>query len=160
MRSQIHLLTTAIATVLVSCSSALGFLGPVTVEPNPNPAVPLAAIVRFSADRPVTTSIHVTDGKNEWTLDYDGSHEPSKGLPVVGMRPNRKHEIRVTVRDAKGGVVEAGPFEHITPPLPEVGDDFPPIHVVVTKPEKMEPGICTLYFATIPIFCPVMGSTR
>lgn len=137
----IQSLTVALASILLSCSSRPGFREPVTVEPNPNPAVPLAAVVKFSADRPVTTSINVTDGEHSWTLDYDGSHDPSKGLPVVGMRPDHNHEIRVTVTDAEGGTAEAGPFEHATPPLPEVGDDFPPIHVVVSKPEKMEPGL-------------------
>ena len=131
----------ALVAVLIACSSGPEIIESVTLEPNPNSAVPLAAIVKFAADRPVTTAIRVSDGENNWTLDYDGTWDPSAGLAVVGMRPDRRHEIRVTVREVDGGAVEAGPFEFTTPPLPEVGDDFPAINVVASNPEKMEPGV-------------------
>ena len=89
------------------------------VTANPNPAVPLAAIVRFAASEPVSTSIQVTDGKHTWALNYGASRNPEDGLPVLGMRPNRKHEIRVSIRNAAGEVTRAPKtLEFTTPPLP------------------------------------------
>ena len=140
-RNLLRFLVAAFAAVLAGCSSGPGITEPVTLEANPNPAVPLAAVVKFAADRPVTTTIRVSDGANEWTLDFDDSQDPSAGLAVVGMRPNRSHQISVIVRDANGATAEAGPFEFTTPPLPEAGVDFPQINVAVSKPEKMEPGV-------------------
>ncbi len=141
---QPHLLrsfVTTFAAAFLACSSGPAITEPVTLEANPNPAVPLAAVVKFVADRPVATTLRVSDGENEWTLDYDDSQDLSAGLPVVGMRPDRSHQIRVTVTDANGATAEAGPFEFTTPALPEAGVDFPPIKVAVSKPEKMEPGV-------------------
>ncbi len=126
---------------LLGCSSGPDLATPITVEPNPNPAVPLAAIVRFEAAEPVTTDIHVSDGEHDWSFRYDESHDPKAGLAVVGMRPDRSHEITVTVRNAAGEAAPAATFEHATPPLPEVGVEFPPIQVAVSKPEKMEQGV-------------------
>lgn len=134
------LAATALAASFLACSSGPGITQPVAVEANPNPAVPLAAVVRFAADGPVSTTVGVTDGEHEWTHEYDESHDPAAGLAVVGMRPDRSHQIRVTVRDASGAAHEAGPFEFTTPALPEVGE-FPPIEVLVSTPEKMEPGV-------------------
>ena len=130
-----------LAVALATCSSGPGVSGPVTVEPNPNPAVPLAAVVKFVTKSPVKTTISVTDGANEWTLDYDFSQDPREGLAVVGMRPDRRHEIHVTVRAGNGAEERFGPFEFVTPALPEAGVEFPPINVTVSSPEKMEPGV-------------------
>lgn len=136
-----YALIAACSAVVVGCVPGPRFTEPVSLQANPNPDVPLAAVVKFSTDQPVTTEIHVSDGEHEWTLDYGESSKPSAGLAVVGMRPNRSHQIRVSVQGANGGQAQAGPLEFTTPPLPEVGDDFPPINIVVSKPEKMEPGI-------------------
>ena len=136
-----RIIAASAAAALASCSSDPLISGPVSVHANPNPAVPLAAVVTFEADGAVATSIDVTDGSNGWTLEYDESRDPSDGLAVVGMRPNRRHEIRVTVRDAGGGETRAGPFPFQTPPLPQVGVEFPPIEVAVSEPGRMEPGV-------------------
>ncbi len=135
--------SSAVALLLVAsgCSRAPAFTEAPTVIANPNPAVPLAAVVRFAADRPVTTTIHVTDGKHAWDLNYNASHDPRKGLAVIGMRPDRKHEIRVSIRDADGNAAQAPRvLEFKTPPLPSDPDEFPPIRITVEKTDRMEPG--------------------
>lgn len=112
------------------------------VSANPNPAVPLAAVLRFSAGEPVDTTIRISDGKHEWELSYDEARNPADGLAVVGMRPDRRHQIRVFIRDAAGNVAEAtGALEFTTPPLPSGHTEFPPLDVTVSRPERMEPGI-------------------
>lgn len=118
------------------------FTAPPTVSPNPNPAVPLAALVRFSANKPVQTTIEVSDGEREYEIAYDESHNPEEGLAVLGMRPNRRHQLRVSIRDAAGNVSRAPEaLEFATPPLPSGRGEFPPLRVTVSKPDQMEPGI-------------------
>lgn len=115
------------------------------VSANPNRAVPLAAVLRFSVGEPVRTAISVSDGKHEWQLDYDEVNDPRKGLAVVGMRPNRKHVISVTIRDAAGNTRRAPQtLEFTTPDLPTDPTDFPPVQVRASRPERMEPGISIL----------------
>ena len=35
--------------------------------------------------------IEVTEGVHQWSLHFDDTRAPAKGLPVVGMRPGRRH---------------------------------------------------------------------
>ncbi len=128
--------------LFAGCGSSPSFTVAPSIEANPNPQVPLAAVIRFSADRPVGTAITVHDTIHRFELHYDASHRPEEGLPVVGMRPNRRHEIRVTIRDASGKETTAGEvLEFTTPPLPGNRDEFPPLEITVSQPEQMEPGI-------------------
>ncbi len=122
-------------------AAAPRFVDPPAVSANPNPAAPLAAVLRFKADQPVTTLVDVTDGKNRWQLRFKPDRDLSKGLPVVGMRAARKHEIRVTLADAAGEKTAAPEtLEFTTPALPTDPAEFPPIRVTVSKPQRMEPG--------------------
>ncbi len=134
-----------LGVLLAGCRRGSGFPAftePPTVSANPNPAAPLVALVRFCADAPVNTSLQVSDGARTWWLAYDDSNDPEEGLPVVGMRPDRRHEIRVSISDADGKGMEAPePLEFTTPPLPSDPAEFPPIRVTVSKPDEMEPGI-------------------
>lgn len=133
--------------LLTNCGDATPpvFTEPPEVAANPNPAVPLAAVVRFATDEPVNTTLQVSDGSNAWELNYDESRKPEEGLPVVGMRPDRRHEIQVSIRDAAGNSATATePLEFTTPPLPSDRAVFPPVQVRVSQPERMEPGITIL----------------
>ena len=99
-------------------------------------------MLEFEASAPVTALIEVTDGEHKWQLEYGPEHDPSAGLPVVGMRPDRRHEIRVAIRLAAGAEVSSPTvLEFQAPALPEAGVDFPPIEVAVSKPGEMEPGV-------------------
>lgn len=118
---------------------ALDFTQAPQVKPNPNPRVPLAAVVQFTADAKVKTQLTVSDGKHRWTLDYD--RDPAQGLPVVGMRPNRAHTIGVTIRDSSGKTRKHPPLQFTTPPLPQEAGEFPPVKVTSTPGVKREPGI-------------------
>ena len=127
--------------MVVGCSTGPSFeVGP-ELAANPNPSVPLAAVVRFTANEPVSTGIDVSDGVNAWTLDYGEAHDPAQGLGVIGMRPDRDHEILVTIRNAAGEETTAEPLTFRTPPLPEVGIEFPPVEVTMSRADRMEPGV-------------------
>ena len=132
----------AVAIVAGACSQSPSFVSGPVLSPNPNPAVPLAAVLEFNASVPVTALIEVSDGDHKWQLEYGPERDPTAGLPVVGMRPDRRHEIRVSIRSASGTEVSSPDvLEFQTPSLPELGVDFPPIEVAVSKPEEMEPGV-------------------
>lgn len=129
----------AVAVAVAVCAAE--FTSPPRVEQNSNPAVPLAALVRFSVSAPVETSLAISDGERKWEVRFSASYSPSEGLPIVGLRPGRRHEIRVQVRDRAGKVTRAPqPLTFSAPPLPTGGVDFPPIQVKVSDPKQMEPG--------------------
>lgn len=116
-----------------------------SIARNPNPTVPLAAVLSFTASGPVATTIAVTDGKNSWTLRYGAERDPSKGLPVVGMRPDREHRVSVTITDAAGATAtHAQALSVRTPPLPNDPNLWPKIEAVVHDRTAMEGGVTIL----------------
>jgi len=126
-----------------SCrDSGPSFLEKPTVRPNPNPSVPLAGILRFQADCPVSTRVVITDGIHDTEAVFDSSWNPPEGIPLLGMRPDRSHEIQVYIIDEAGAETAADSVvEFRTPPLPADREEFPPLEVTVVKTEEMEPGI-------------------
>ena len=116
-----------------------------TIRPNPNPAVPLAAIVSFETAQPVQTTLTVSDGERQWTLEYASDRNPAEGLPVVGMKYGKSHQISVRVASSQGETAESpAQLEFTTPEMPDDKTRIPPIRVMVSKPEKMEPGYTLL----------------
>ncbi|MEM7127117.1 MAG: aryl-sulfate sulfotransferase [Chloroflexota bacterium] len=125
----------------------LDFTSNPTITPNPNPTVPLAAVVTFTPSRPCETILSISDGANRWDARYASTHNPADGLPVVGLRPDRSHEIRVTLTSENGeSVGYPEPLTITTPSLPAAPSLFPPLHIKASQPERMEPGL-TLVFA-------------
>ena len=121
--------------------SAAEFITTPSVVPNPNPAVPLAALLRFRANGPVTTTVTIADDARRWNVEFGRGADPVNGLPLVGFVPGRKHTIEVSIRDAAGKVARAAaPLEFTAPPLPADAAEFPPIQVKSAEPAQMEPG--------------------
>ena len=116
-----------------------------TIYQNPNPRVPLAAIIKFSTNEPVHTKINVSDGKRTWDITFDDSYKPVEGLPIIGMRPNQQHQFQISIRDAANNEINAPEvLKFTTPPLPNDPKEFPPIDITVKHKDKMEPGITML----------------
>ena len=61
----------------------LEFLKSPKIYQNPNPIVPLAAVVEFGASQPVETLLTVGDGRDSWELCYGPDKDPAAGLPVT-----------------------------------------------------------------------------
>lgn len=100
------------------------------IQIRPNKTVPLSAIVSFESDCPVATTLTISDGKNQWTLDYDTDRNPADGLPVLGMRAGRAHTISISTQKIGGSrVVVLDPLPFVTPPLPQDPLVFPPMQV-------------------------------
>jgi hypothetical protein len=112
-----------------------------TLVPNPNAEVPLAALVRFSADGPVRTRLTVSQGSRTWHVDFGPEADAVKGLPLIGFFPGKRHEIHVAIRDAAGHEsVAPDMLSFAAPPLPAEATEFPPIQVKSATPTQMEPG--------------------
>ena len=112
-----------------------------TIEPNPNPRVPLAAIVKFDASQPVTTTLTINDGDREWTLKYPPGRNKKPGLPVVGMKYGRSHKIRVVIINADGESSTAKTtLVYATPEKPDDPTLIPPVKVIASDRARMEPG--------------------
>jgi len=46
--------------------------------------------------------LSISDGEREWVLNYSPERDPTKGLPVVGMKYGRTHRIEVSIADSAG----------------------------------------------------------
>lgn len=114
-------------------------VGQPAVQRNPRVAAPLAALVEFETRRPAVASIEIDDGQRQWTYRPAGLPTTDHHYVVLGLRPGRRHELRVRLTGADGGdAVVSKPIAVSTPPLPE---DFPPLRTLLSVPKKMEPGI-------------------
>ncbi len=86
---------------------------------------------------PPRVSASVNDGMNIWErdfLDYGTVHSNI----LLGFKPARTNAITVTVFDRfRNQFTAAAPVRFITAPLPA---DFPVIKVLISEPDKMEPG--------------------
>jgi arylsulfate sulfotransferase len=98
---------------------------------------PLAGRLEVTTDVPTRLSVSVSDGIEVWKrnfYDYGNSHS----LPLLGFKPGRTNEISVTAIDRYQQVAtNETPLIFITDRLPS---NFPAINVLVSKPERMEPG--------------------
>lgn len=131
----------AIAVLSAGCGVSPPEIQGMELDPRPSETVPLAAQVRFGTDRPTTVALEFDDGERGWTVDVRAPATTNHVVPILGMRPGRTHRVRVIVTGETGGTSASGPFEVTTDPLP---DDFPPIEVRVSQPERMEPGVTLL----------------
>jgi len=128
-----------VATLTVTaCDRSGPVLTDVSLISNPNPTVPLAAILSVAADEAATLTINIDDGERQWsvtpTADMAAQHE----VPVIGLRADRMHAISVTLTDARGNSTTSEAMTFETSPLP---DAFPTPRVTVHDPEAMEPGV-------------------
>ncbi len=130
-----------IAALNTACSSPPPVIQGMELDPTPSEAVPLAALVAFQTDRPTTVDLEFDDGQRTWRVDARVASSTNHFVPILGMRPGRNHTVRVVITDEEGATAISEPLEITTEPLP---DDFPPIEVSVSEPDRMEPGVTLL----------------
>ncbi len=108
-----------------------------TIQANPNPRVPLAAIIRLKTDEPARVRLDIAGPVKRWSQVEKG-FRTDHVIAVIAMRPARRHAIRVTAIDPAGNARTARTIlVHSTPALPP---DFPPLRIVTSNPPAMEPG--------------------
>ena len=121
------------------------FLKAPAIIQNPNPKVPLAAILTFTANNRVQIRVKLFDGERRWEILFDNSRKPESGLPILGMRSDREHHLDVTIFDANGNVNNHDKtLVYRTPPLPMDKLDFPPIKLKHLAKGRVEPGVTLL----------------
>ncbi|MYE85939.1 MAG: hypothetical protein F4X31_06820, partial [Gammaproteobacteria bacterium] len=129
----------------------LAFVTPPEVRQNLNPRAPLAAIVRFDARGAAEVQVTATpaseaaDASDQEALELSFTQDPSGGLPILGLKPDREYRLVVRLKDADGNVVTAAnAISYRTPSLPTGKGDFPPLETHVSVPSRMEPGVTFL----------------
>lgn len=116
------------------------------IEKHPNEAVPLVAMVYFKADGTAKTTLEIDNGVKRRNVTFDESHDPEKGLPVIGMRADTEH--RITVKAGDAAPVE---LTYRTPALPENPREMPDIELVTSNADEMEPGWTILSIRRRPV---------
>jgi hypothetical protein len=118
-------------------------VGLMSLVANPNPAVPLAALLSVTSDVPTQIEFTLSDGVHTTNRLADATYRTEHlNMPVLGLRPGREHSVRVLLRDETGQSVLASQVLSITTPaLPAL---FPPITVTTSAPPRMEPGVTLL----------------
>ena len=142
-RSELHRVTACVTLLGIAGGAAaqIAFDQPPELLSNPSGRAPLAAAVVFATGEAVEARLAITDGRNNWQAEFDASvgEEGRYTIPVVGMRPERDHEITLTVT-GDGGEPHVQVWTHTTPPLPANPLEFPELDVQVSIPDRMEPG--------------------
>tara|TARA_B100001057_G_scaffold295171_1_gene295262 strand:+ start:173 stop:1783 length:1611 start_codon:yes stop_codon:yes gene_type:complete len=124
--------------LLTACSQPGPSIVDLSLVQNPNPTVPLAAVLSLSANQPVTLTINIDDGDRQWTIEPSSDRSTTFKVPVIGLRAARSHIITAKVTNAGGSSATSDAMTFETPPLPDI---FPKPKVTVHKPDEMEPGV-------------------
>ena len=90
-------------------------LSDVSVVGNPNPTVPLAAILKATTDEPASLTINFDDGEKSWSVTPSQDMATTHEVPVVGMRAGRAHTITATLKDAAGNETVSAEMVFETP---------------------------------------------
>ncbi len=110
------------------------------IEKNPNERVPLVALIYFKTDQPVSTKVLIEDGRGRREINFDASHDPTAGLPIIGMRADTEYRFTVSV----GEGAEPARLTYRTPKLSSDTVDMPTIRLIKSEPQAMEPGYTLL----------------
>ena len=110
----------------------------VTLVPNPNPTVPMAAILSVTTDVPTRLSLNFDDGQRTWSETPSEEMTTNHEVPVVGMRAGLTHSITAILVDANGRSVGTAAQTFDVPELPEA---FPTLKVTVRDADRMQPGV-------------------
>ncbi|MCZ6679194.1 MAG: hypothetical protein O7E52_18335 [Candidatus Poribacteria bacterium] len=107
---------------------------------NPNPAAPLAGVLSFKASGTVHTKIIGSTEGHRFEIEYGPEKNPINGLPVVGMRADKRYTVTVHISDASGQTTFDQPLSLTTRPLPNRPDLMPRIKIERYTPEAMAKG--------------------
>jgi len=105
---------------------------------NPNPAVPLAAIMRVTTDVPTRLTLNISDADQNWSVTPSQAMILNHEVPVLGLKSERTYRVTAVLEDIDGRTAETPPQVFETPPLP---DTFPTPVINVRDPSRMEPGV-------------------
>lgn len=122
----------------------LQFVSAPEITKNPNENVVLAGVLKFQTNKPVVTKILLDCEDHSMTLSYDSTYNPSKGLPVLGMKPGRSYHVKLLLQSAGEALTYRKKMIFNTPELPEDPVEFPVFKVTTLEKGQIEPGITLL----------------
>ena len=114
------------------------------IRQNPNPKIPLAAVLSFRVDRSVAVEVALISKSHKRKISFPLGCETKAGLPIIGMRPDTAYKVMVEVTDGNGNTAALEPMHYTTPPLPSGLRNFPRLDVIKAEPENMEKGFIIL----------------
>jgi arylsulfate sulfotransferase len=125
----------AVGLTFVPRSHAITILTGPSFTPATN--APLAGLLKLTTDVPSRLRVQVSDGTNTWERGfYDLA--TNRSVPLLGFKPGRTNQIRVTVCDKFRNACAATPSLTFVPAaLPA---SLPRFTVLKCEPDKMEPG--------------------
>ncbi len=107
---------------------------------NPNASAPLAGIITFKPSKGVSTKIIASTAGHRFEVAYGAEKDPSKGLPLVGMRAGKDYVVTVHIQDKTGQTTYKKPLSIRSPELPDRPDLMPRIEVEAPMPELISKG--------------------
>ncbi|MCV6637398.1 aryl-sulfate sulfotransferase [Candidatus Albibeggiatoa sp. nov. NOAA] len=123
----------------ITIADQLQFITPPQIIPNPNPAVPLAALLQIQTNKPAQTHISILQGHKQKTFKY---HTPSllkQELPLIGFSAGQQHQVKVTISDTETTLSKT--LSYTAPPLPTAAEAFPIIEIKRFANLPMEAGV-------------------
>jgi arylsulfate sulfotransferase len=136
-----------VMTLGSSCKWGTPVIENIEFDRNPSEAVPLAANVVLETDRPTTVVLEFEEGGRAWRVETGLPFRTVHSVPILGMRPDRTHAIRVVVTDENGRTATSEVFEVRTDSLPDI---FPRLDVRVNQSDRMEFGVTMFSLAYRP----------
>lgn len=114
---------------------------------NPNPAVPLAAVVTLKARDAIAVDVYVQErlaGRPDrsWRASAPVASDGSASLPIVGFRHSSDLTLSIALRSAKGFSTRLpNKLIYRAPTIPDVGLNWPRIDAVELNRARVEPGV-------------------
>ena len=132
-----------VCALLLSVGCSTGSQTPLTIRDasligNPNPAVPLAAIMRVTTNRPTRLTLNISDAEQNWSVTPSQEMTLNHEVPVLGLKSEKTYNVTAVLEDMGGRIAETSALAFETPPLP---DTFPTPVINVRDPSRMEPGV-------------------
>ncbi|MCK5465827.1 MAG: aryl-sulfate sulfotransferase [Bacteroidales bacterium] len=131
--------------IFSGCSQEkLQFISAPEITKNPNESVVLAGILKFQTNKPVAAKIFLDCEDHSFTLSYDSTYNPSRGLPIIGMKPGRSYRVKLLLQSAGEKLDYRKKMIFTSPELPSDPIEFPGFKVTTLEEDQTEPGITLL----------------
>jgi hypothetical protein len=125
--------------------AAPAFIEKPSVRPNTNERAPLVALLSLEASEPSRAIVEVVGPARSWRVEFPKAASGKRELPIIGLRANTAHRMRVQLVDARDAAGAWSDWvEFHTPSLPLTDHGFPPIRVTKADTRRMEPGYTLL----------------
>jgi len=129
---------------VISCRKEIRFIHAPKIEQAPNPSVPLAAVLKFETNRPISLTVGFTAADHTFELEFKHVSDATHGLALIGMKAGRSYEIELVIHSKEGSKSYEKKLMYSTPNLPT--DPYRMLRFKVKRNSgiPMEPGITLL----------------